>query len=405
MSDNLVNKKIILVVTAGIAAYKAAFLVRLLVKQKAEVKVLMTESATQFITPLTLSTLSKNSVLIDFVKDKTGQWNNHVDLGLWADVIIFAPATADTIAKCANGICDNLVQAVYLSAKCSVIFVPAMDLDMYKHASTQNNITLLKKYGNLIIPAGFGELASGLVGEGRMAEPEEIIKYINNFFGEKQILKEKTILITAGATQEPIDPVRYITNHSTGKMGYALAENAANMGANVILVSGKTNIEVINPNIILHKVATAQEMYEICQQNFQKSDWIILAAAVADYKMKEVANQKIKKKEGQNEMILTLVENVDIAATLGKQKKENQLLVGFALETNNEFENAKKKIVKKNFDVILLNSLQTKGAGFGTDTNEIMMISKEGNTKIYPLQDKKELAKNILIDLFEEYSL
>ncbi|TAE75598.1 MAG: bifunctional phosphopantothenoylcysteine decarboxylase/phosphopantothenate--cysteine ligase CoaBC [Bacteroidetes bacterium] len=401
--NHLENKKIILVITAGIAAYKAAFLVRLLVKQKAEIKVLMTENATEFITPLTLSTLSKNPVLIDFVKGKTGEWNNHVDLGLWADVILFAPATADTLAKSANGICDNLVQAVYLSAKCPVIFSPAMDLDMYKHQSTQNNLQLLQKYGNFIIPAGFGELASGLVGEGRMAEPEEIVKYLDNFFAEKQILQGKTILITAGATQEPIDPVRYITNHSTGKMGYAFAEHAANLGAKVILVSGKVNISVVNPNIILHKVTTAQEMYEVCQENFEKSDWILLAAAVADYKMKEVAHQKIKKKEGQTDMVLTLVENIDIAATLGKQKKDTQLFIGFALETNNEIENAKKKIIKKNFDVILLNSLQTQGAGFATDTNEIMMIDKKGEIKIFPLQDKKELARKILIDLFYQY--
>lgn len=399
--SNLSNKKIILIVTAGIAAYKAAFLVRLLVKERVNVKVLMTENATEFITPLTLSTLSKNPVLIDFVKDKTGEWNNHVDLALWADLILVAPATADTIAKSANGICDNLVQAVYLSAKCPVVFAPAMDLDMYHHQSTKNNIESLKKYGNFIIPAGFGELASGLVGEGRMAEPEQIVAYIDDFFAEKQRLKGKTILITAGATQEPIDPVRYITNHSTGKMGYAFAEYAAHLGADVIMVSGKVNIEAIHPNIRVYTTPTAQEMYEVCQANFEKADWIIFAAAVADYKMKEVANQKIKKKEGQTEMTLTLVENIDIAATLGKQKKDTQLLIGFALETNDELANAQKKIIKKNFDVILLNSLKTKGAGFATDTNEITMITSEGEINYFPLQDKKELAKSILIYLSE----
>jgi phosphopantothenoylcysteine decarboxylase/phosphopantothenate--cysteine ligase len=397
----LENKKIILIVTAGIAAYKVAFLTRLLVKAKAEVKIVMTQKATEFITPLTLATLSKNPVLIDFVKDKTGEWNNHVDLGLWADVIVVAPATADTLAKCVTGICDNLVQAIYLSAKCPIIFAPAMDLDMYKHPSTQRNLEILQSYQNKIIPAGFGELASGLVGEGRMAEPEQIYQFIIDFFQEKQILKGKKILLTAGATQEPIDPVRYITNHSTGKMGYALAEAAAELGAKVTLVSGVTHLTIENKNIQLKKVVTAQEMYEKTKEYFEEADCIILAAAVADYKMKEIAPQKIKKKEGEKNLILELVQNIDIAATLGKQKKENQLFIGFALETNDALENAKKKLVKKNFDIILLNSLQTKGAGFGTDTNEIMFMDKNGKQYLFPLQSKKALAKNILLKISE----
>jgi phosphopantothenoylcysteine decarboxylase/phosphopantothenate--cysteine ligase len=393
------NRKIIVIVTASIAAYKAALLVRLLIKQGAEVQVLMSENATEFITPLTLSTLSKKPVLVDFVKDKTGEWNNHVDLGLWADAIVVAPASANTLAKCAQGFCDSLITAVYLSAKCPVFFAPAMDLDMYKHPSTQNNLKLLQSFGNYMIPSEYGELASGLVGEGRMAEPEHIIVCLEKYFGAKSVLKGKKVLITAGATREAIDPVRFISNHSTGKMGFALAENLAQKGAEVTLVAGNTHL-LAPQGVVLKKVNSAQEMYEASQEIVNDMDICIFSAAVADYRPKEVAQEKIKKKS--QEMTLELIKNIDIAATLGKTKKQQQFFVGFALETHNETENALKKLESKNFDIIVLNSLQDAGAGFAHDTNKISILSKSGKRYDFGLKSKKEVAEDIVQTILQE---
>ncbi len=391
-------KKILIGVTGSIAAYKVAMLVRLLVKQGAEVKVIMSESATDFITPLTLATLSKNPVLIDFQANKqTGTWNNHVELGLWADVFIIAPATANTLAKCASGLCDSLLTAVYLSARCPVMFAPAMDLDMYRHPSTLANLEKLKSYGNVIIPATHGELASGLVGEGRMAEPEEIVAFLNQ--DQPQNFLGINVLLTAGATQEALDPVRFISNHSTGKMGYALAEALAAQGANVVLVTGVTNLTTQHPHIQRVQVRSAQEMYEASEAHFDKADLVILAAAVADYTPKTVAQTKIKKKEGENTLTLELVKTIDIAKTLGTRKRENQCLVGFALETDNELENAQGKLQRKNLDMIVLNSLQNAGAGFGHDTNIVTILHKDGKSVEVPLQSKKDVAKHIIAEI------
>lgn len=393
------GKKVIIAITGSIAAYKIATLVRLLKKQEAEVKVIMSEKATKFITPLTLATLSKNPVLVDFEQDKTGIWNNHVELGLWADLILLAPASANTLAKCANGFCDNLLTAVYLSAKCPVIFAPAMDLDMYKHPSVQNNLKILQNFGNLIIPSEHGELASGLVGEGRMAEPENIVVFLEAFFQKNQRLKGKKVLITAGPTHEAIDPVRFIGNHSSGKMGYALAEEASNLGADVILVSGPSKEVVNHSQILLEKVTSAQQMYEVSSQYFREADIIILAAAVADYKPQIQATHKIKKKT--DSLTLILDKTIDIAQTLGQIKKDNQFMVGFALETQNELENAKGKLLRKNMDMIVLNSLQEKGAGFKHDTNKITIIDKAEKIKNFELKSKKEVAKDILTEILE----
>lgn len=386
-------KKIVVAVTASIAAYKSALLVRLLVKAGMEVQVIMSEAATEFITPLTLATLSKNPVLIDFVQDKTGVWNNHVELGLWADAIVVAPASANTIAKCANGLCDNLLTATYLSARCPIFFAPAMDLDMYRHPSTQNNLSKLQSFGNLIIPSEYGELASGLIGEGRMAEPENIFLFLNNFFAERQYFSGKKVLITAGATREAIDPVRFISNHSTGKMGYALAENLAKQGAEVHLVAGNTFLPTPS-KVHLHRVQTAQEMYEACENIYQEMDICIFSAAVADYRPKTVAQEKIKK--NSEEMSIELVKNIDIAATLGQKKLPKQIFVGFALETHNETENALAKLEKKNFDIIVLNSLQDAGAGFAHDTNKITIFDKKGEASQFTLKTKEEVAKDII---------
>jgi len=400
------KKKVLIGVTGSIAAYKAAMLVRLLVKQGAEVKVILSEAAATFIPALTLATLSKNPVLTDFQANKeTGEWNNHVEFGLWADVFIIAPATANTIAKCATGLCDNLLTAVYLSARCTVMFAPAMDLDMYQHPSTLKNIACLQNYGNLIIPATHGELASGLVGKGRMAEPEDIMAYLQDFFVEKNTaplpLQGKTILLTAGPTQEAIDPVRFISNHSTGKMGYALAEAFATQGAKVMLVSGPTNLATQHPYIQRIDVQSAQEMYEASQACFMQSDIIVLAAAVADYTPKVVAKTKIKKKEGENDLTLELVKTIDIAKTLGEQKKKGQLLVGFALETDNELQNAKGKLERKHLDLIVLNSLRTEGAGFGHDTNAVTLLNKEGEIKEIALQSKQAIAEIIVAEIIK----
>ncbi|GAA0188222.1 bifunctional phosphopantothenoylcysteine decarboxylase/phosphopantothenate--cysteine ligase CoaBC [Fulvivirga kasyanovii] len=395
----LQGKKIILGVCGSIAAYKSALLVRLLVKEGAEVKVIMTASASDFITPLTLSTLSRNPVYSRFVKDDTSQWNNHVDLGLWADLMVIAPASANTLAKMANGLCDNLLLATYLSARCPVYIAPAMDLDMYMHPSTQRNLSLLKDYGNSIIDATHGELASGLVGQGRMAEPEEILQEVKSFFDKKKALTGKKVLITAGPTYEAIDPVRFIGNHSSGKMGYALAHHMALNGAQVTLVSGPSQQSVDHENIELVKVTSALEMYDACMQYFPDADIAILSAAVADYKPAHTADQKIKKKT--NSLTLELVKTQDIAASLGKLKKNGQFTVGFALETENELDNAQNKIKSKNFDLIVLNSLNDKGAGFGHDTNKISIIDKQNNVRNFELKSKTDVAKDIINTIIE----
>jgi phosphopantothenoylcysteine decarboxylase / phosphopantothenate---cysteine ligase len=364
------------------------------VKEGSEVQIIMTQSAKEFITPLTLATLSKKPVFSEFVKDQTGTWNNHVDLGLWADVILIAPATAHTLAKCANGICDDLLTAIYLSAKCPVIFAPAMDLDMYKHPSTIENLRKLQSFGNQLVKSNFGELASGLVGEGRMAEPEELVEVLTKHFSENAILKGKKILITAGPTQEAIDPVRFISNHSTGKMGYAIADKFAKAGAEVTLVSGPTSLKSPDSTINLVKVRSAKEMYEATKRYFEQADIIVLSAAVADYTPAVVADKKIKKNEDTFNIELT--KTTDIAKTLGQSKRSEQLMVGFALETDNEIENAIGKIKSKNLDMIVLNSLQDSGAGFGHDTNKICIIRKDGTIIDFDLKSKQDVAMDIV---------
>ena len=387
------NKKIVLGVCGSIAAYKAALLTRLLIKEGADVKIILTHAASEFITPLTLATLSKNPVLTDFKKDDTGEWNNHVELGLWADAVLIAPASANTIAKMAHGLCDNLLLATYLSARCPVFLAPAMDFDMYQHPATRNNLSDLEKYGNHIIEAEFGELASGLIGNGRMAEPEHIIKYLEKHFSGDGRFQGKSVLITAGPTHEKIDPVRFIGNHSSGKMGYALANSVADKGAKVTLVSGPTSLTTDHPNISLIRVDSAEEMYHQCLEFYGGADIAILAAAVADYTPKEKSIHKIKKEN--NGLDITLVKTPDIALELGKIKKPHQINVGFALETENETENAGKKLISKNFDLIVLNSLQDKGAGFGYDTNKITIIDKNNSSK-FELKSKREVAEDIL---------
>jgi phosphopantothenoylcysteine decarboxylase/phosphopantothenate--cysteine ligase len=390
----LAGKKIIVGVSGSIAAYKSALLVRLLAKEGVEVKVVMTSAAKDFITPLTLATLSKNSVLIDFIKDDQGGWNNHVELGLWADAMVIAPASANTLAKMANGICDNLLSAVYLSARCPVFFAPAMDLDMLQHPSTKSNIDRLISFGNHQIMPAFGELASGLVGTGRMAEPEEIVGVLNRFFSTDKRLPGKKALVTAGPTHEALDPVRFIGNNSSGKMGFAIAEELANMGADVELVVGPTYLSVYSDKVKVTRVTSAEDMYNACVSHFPSSDITVLSAAVADYRPVHKADQKIKKSESS--MTIELTKTRDIAAELGKQKKTNQFVVGFALETENETANAEKKIVAKNFDLIVLNSLNDKGAGFAHDTNKVTLIDSAGRKKEFPLRSKKDVAKDIV---------
>ena len=369
-------------------------LTRLLIKSGAEVKIIITAAAADFITPLTLATLSKNPVLRDFQQDDTGVWNNHVDLGLWADVMLIAPASAHTMAKMAHGICDNLLLATYLSARCPVFVAPAMDLDMYVHPATKSNLEKLLSYGHHVIDATHGELASGLVGVGRMAEPEQIVNRLNEHFHTAGTLKNKHIMITAGPTYEAFDPVRFIGNHSSGKMGYALAAAAAAEGATVSLVSGPTHLSLNHPNIQVTRVTAAEEMYQQCRAILPKADVCIFAAAVADYKPEKVHDQKIKKKDAN--YTITLTKTIDIAATLGKDKKENQIMVGFALETENEHLNAQEKLKAKNFDMIILNSLNDEGAGFGHDTNKITLIDKENKSKEFQLKSKKQVAKDII---------
>lgn len=393
----LSGKRILLGVSGSIAAYKAAILVRLLVKQGAEVKVIMTASAHDFITPLTLATLSKNPVLTQFSKDETGQWNNHVELGLWADAFIIAPASANTLAKMAHGICDNLLLAVYLSARCPVFFAPAMDLDMLQHPATQNNIQKLQQFGNKLINPTHGELASGLVGTGRLAEPEDLVATLDQFFSSGP-LHGKRALVTAGPTFEAIDPVRFIGNHSTGKMGYAIAQELANQGAQVTLVSGPTSLDVPS-GIELVRVTSAAEMHEACTSRFNSADIAVLSAAVADYKPARIAEQKIKK--GNENLTLELIKTHDIAADLGKKKQNGQLIVGFALETENEVTHAEKKLVSKNFDMIVLNSLNDSGAGFGHDTNKITLLDSHKKIKEFTLKSKKEVARDIVNAIIE----
>ncbi len=402
LKPQLEGKKIILGVSGSIAAYKSASLVRLLVKAGAEVQVIMTKAAVDFITPLTLATLSKRPALSAYVRNEEGVWNNHVELGLWADALLIAPATAHTLAKCAHGLCDDLLTAVYLSARCPVFFAPAMDADMYQHGSTQANIERLLSYGNQVIETGYGELASGLVGEGRLAEPEAIIRHLEKHFARRAVAIGKRVLITAGPTQEAIDPVRYISNHSSGKMGYAIARAFADAGAQVTLVSGPVSLEVKDRDIKIIKVLSAHEMLAATEAQFVGSDLVIFAAAVADYAPAEVAANKIKKKE--EEFSLAMTKTVDIAGTLGPRKKANQLLVGFALETNDELENAHKKLEAKQLDYIVLNSLNDSGAGFAHDTNKITVIDRKGVERRFELKSKQEVAQDILELILEKWS-
>lgn len=398
----LSGKKIVLGVSGGIAAYKTATLVRLFIKAGAHVQVIMTPASKDFVTPLTLSTLSKNPVHSNFYneEDENAVWNNHVELGLWADFMIIAPATANTLSKMATGNCDNLLIATYLSAKCPVYFAPAMDLDMYKHPSTLSSFNSLKQFGNIMIPAESGELASGLSGEGRMAEPENIIAFIENDITAKLPLSGKKILVTAGPTYEAIDPVRFIGNHSSGKMGFDIAQSAADMGAKVVLITGPTHLNISHHLIEIVRVVSAQQMYDACHSYYNDMDVAIAAAAVADYKPKNVAEQKIKKAELS--FNIELEKTKDILASLGEFKK-NQFLIGFALETENEIENAKLKIQKKNLDLIVLNSLQDEGAGFGKATNKVTFIDKDFNIVPMELKSKEAVAEDILSKVIAHY--
>lgn len=395
----LEGRKIVLAVTGSIAAYKSAHLVRLLVKEGADVKVLMTPAAHDFITPLTLSTLSKNPVLTAFTEGSQGEWNNHVELGLWADIMIIAPLSANTLGKMVQGICDNLVLATYLSARCPVVVAPAMDLDMLQHPSTRQNLETISRFGNYMVEPGIGELASGLIGKGRMAEPEEIVEYLIAFFQQQNRLRGKTALVTAGPTHEAIDPVRFIGNNSTGKMGFAIAEALAASGAEVSLVSGPTHLTAGHPRISLTRVTTAQEMFEACQQKFPASQIAVLSAAVADYRPVKRADSKIKKTD--QALTLELTQNPDIAAELGRQKKVGQFMVGFALETDNEKINAEKKLASKNLDLIVLNSLRDEGAGFGYDTNKITVMGRQPFLREFPLKSKKQVARDIVDTIIE----
>ncbi|PWS30736.1 bifunctional phosphopantothenoylcysteine decarboxylase/phosphopantothenate--cysteine ligase CoaBC [Pedobacter paludis] len=386
------NKNIILGVCGSIAAYKSAVLVRLLVKAGANVKVILTPDGANFITPLTLATLSKNPVYTQYFEEETGVWSNHVELGLWADLIIIAPISANTLAKLATGICDNLLTAVYLSAKCLVYVAPAMDLDMWKHETTQNNIQKITGFGNTVIEPGTGELASGLHGAGRMAEPKEIVSFLEHALKKSMPFFGKKVLVTAGPTYEAIDPVRFIGNHSSGKMGFALADELAKLGADVTLVAGPTSQKATE---ILKRidVVSAQNMFDACTAIFEQTDITVMCAAVADYRPKTISNQKIKKQD--SDFNLELEKTVDILATLGKNKKPHQILVGFALETNDEENYAKGKLEKKNLDLVVLNSLNDKGAGFKSDTNKITIFNKALERRVFEVKAKDEVAKDI----------
>mgnify|MGYP002629517815 FL=1 len=395
----LKGKKVLLGVTASIAAYKTAELVRLFKKAGASVKVIQTEASLHFVTPLTLATLSENSVLSQMIDADSGEWNNHVDLGLLADFMVIAPLTANTMAKMTTGECDNLLLATYLSAKCPVYFAPAMDLDMYKHPSTLYNIEKLQSFGNILIPSGFGELASGLVGEGRMAEPSEIIEHIIADLSKDLPLSNKEVLITAGPTYEAIDPVRFIGNRSSGKMGIALALECANNGAKVNLVLGPSHIAVKHSNISVSKVESASEMFKMVNSYFESSDIAIFAAAVADYTTSIVAKNKIKKSD--EKLTISLLKTTDILSEMALKKTAKQFVVGFALETENELENAKEKLKSKNLDMIVLNSLNNKGAGFEQNTNKITIIDKQNNIFDFELKDKSEVAKDIIAKIMD----
>lgn len=393
------GKKILVAVTGSIAAYKAASLIRLLIKAGADVRVIMTPSANAFISPLTLSTLSKHPVHTDVIDGDA--WNNHVELGLWADAMVIAPATATTLGKMAHGISDSVVTAVYLSAKCPVYFAPAMDRDMWLHPATQNNISLLQSYGNIMIDAEVGELASGLVGKGRMAEPENIVSQLTEDILRSQDLTGKKVLITAGPTYEAIDPVRFLGNHSSGKMGMALAEECADRGAEVTVVLGPSRLQSNTKQITIHRVTSGKEMYDICSDHHDQADVVIFAAAVADYRPMTVATEKIKKKEST--LTLELEKTTDIAAALGKKKSKTQIHIGFALETADAEKHAIKKLDKKNFDFIVLNSLKDPGAGFQVDTNKVTIYSKSGDKKAFELKSKSKVAQDIVNTLMEIY--
>ncbi|MDR0231640.1 MAG: bifunctional phosphopantothenoylcysteine decarboxylase/phosphopantothenate--cysteine ligase CoaBC [Dysgonamonadaceae bacterium] len=395
------GKHIVVGITGSIAAYKAAYLVRALIKKGAEVQVVITPAGKEFITPVTLSALTGKPVVSEFFTANDGTWHSHVDLGLWSDLMIIAPATAATIGKMANGIADNMLITTYLSMKSPVFVAPAMDLDMYAHPSTQKNLETLKSFGNHIIEPASGFLASKLEGKGRMEEPDKIVEVIETYFSKKEDLAGKKMLITAGPTYEKLDPVRYIGNYSSGKMGFALAEACAERGAEVILIAGPTQLQLNHPGIKRIDVESADQMYEQAMTEFQHVDAGILCAAVADYKPEVYADEKIKRKEG-DELVLKLVPNKDIAASLGKIKREKQLLVGFALETHNGEKNAKLKLEKKNLDFIVLNSLQDEGAGFRTDTNKISIINKKGERTDFPLKNKKAVANDI-VDTFIKF--
>lgn len=397
----LKDKNILLGITGSIAAYKAAILVRLLVKEGANVKVVMTKLAKEFITPLTLATLSKNPILVEFFDPENGQWNSHVDLGQWADLYLIAPVTANSIGKMAHGIADNLLITSYMSAKCQVMLAPAMDLDMFRHPANIRNLEILKSYGNIIVEPASGELASGLMGKGRMEEPEIIVNNVVEFFSQKKKLNKKKVLITAGPTYESIDPVRFIGNYSSGKMGFAIAEEIAENGAEVILIAGPNKLSISNSNITKIDVTSAQDMYEASIKYFNDVDAAILTAAVSDFKPKHQYQEKVKR--GKDNLSIELEPTKDIAATLGKKKTENQILIGFALETQNEVQNALKKINNKNLDFIVLNSLKDAGAGFGFDTNKITIINSNGKLKKFDLKSKKEVAKDIVEELISVY--
>ncbi|MDG5800216.1 bifunctional phosphopantothenoylcysteine decarboxylase/phosphopantothenate--cysteine ligase CoaBC [Marinilabiliaceae bacterium ANBcel2] len=392
----LKGKKIVLGITGSIAAYKSAYLLRMLIKEGAEVQVLITSAGKEFITPVTLSALSGRPVLGDFFEKGDGTWHSHVDLGLWADIMIIAPATANTMGKMVNGICDNLLITTYLSARCPVWIAPAMDLDMFKHPSTQNNIQILEQWGVKIIEPDSGVLASGLAGKGRMEEPEKIIEMVASYFSKKKslTLKGKSFLVTAGPTHEHIDPVRYIGNYSSGKMGFAIAEELAQRGANVDLVAGPVSITTRHPLIKRYNVVSAVEMYEKCISLFSTNDGAVMSAAVGDYSVEDKMLKKIKRSD--RDITLHLKSNPDIAASLGKIKREGQVVAGFALETDNEENNAKAKLKKKNLDFIVLNSLANEGSGFMSDTNQISIISSKNKLESFPLKDKREVASDIV---------
>ena len=392
----LKNKNIILGVCGSIAAYKAATLVRLLIKAGANVKVILTAHAAEFITPLTLATLSKNPVYTKYFEEETGVWSNHVELGLWADYLIIAPASANTLAKMANGICDNLLSAVYLSAKCQVLFAPAMDLDMWKHESTQENISKIKGFGDLMIPPGSGELASGLYGQGRMAEPEEIFLFLTDLIKKDLPLLGKKVMITAGPTHEAIDPVRFIGNRSSGKMGFAIADAFARLGASVTLITGPTAEKAEGP-VERIDIMSAADMLQACLEHFPQANITVMSAAVADYTPVHVADQKIKKKEAV--FNIELKKTTDILAELGQLKTDRQILVGFALETEHEEQHAKDKLTRKNLDLIVLNSLNDKGAGFQVDTNKITIFNRALERKNFATKSKAEVAADICTEI------